>query len=656
MPTTLLTPEQAERLRLAFDDDRDAQTFFLRLERYGPELLESLRAVYLERADGLLQRLLEIMLHAYHTRPADLKRLDEARLLSPDWLQSPNMVGYVAYADRFAGTLRGVQEHVNYLEGLGVTYLHLMPLLRPREGENDGGYAVADYRSVRPDLGSMDDLSALARELRGRGISLVLDLVLNHVAREHEWAVRARAGEDTYRDYFHLFADRGLPDAYETTLPEVFPDFAPGNFTWDPDVGEGQAGEGGAGGWVWTTFNTYQWDLNWSNPDVLAEFVDIILNLANRGVEVFRLDAIAFIWKRLGTSSQNQPEVHHLTRALRAAARIVAPAVAFKAEAIVGPDDLIHYLGSGTHHGRVSDMAYHNSLMVQLWSSLASRDTRLMEEALRAFPPKPTNTTWGLYVRCHDDIGWAISDTDAARVGMGGPGHRAFLSDFYSGEFAGSFARGLVFQHNPATGDRRISGAAASLAGLETALETGDDTQLELAVGRLLLLHTVVLGFGGLPLLYMGDELALTNDDRYAETPEHAADNRWVHRPRMDWALAEEVQAHPGTPAGRVNAGLRHIIAVRRTLPQLHASVESRVVASPDPRVLVLRRDHPQGTLLEMYNFSEDRVVLPAYTLRGHLGEDARDALSGSAFHLTRPTLTLDPYRALWLTAAEVTP
>ncbi len=649
MPDPLLTPQLAKRLRLAFDDDRDAETFFLRLERYGPELLHSLRAVYLERADGLLERLLEIMLQAYHTRPADLRRLDEARLLSPDWLQSSGMVGYVAYTDRFAGTLRGVQEHVDYLEGLGVTYLHLMPLLRPREGENDGGYAVSDYRSVRPDLGSMDDLSALARDLRGRGISLVLDLVLNHVAREHEWAERARAGEDKYRDYFHFFADRGLPDAYEATLPEVFPDFAPGNFTWDE-----HAGEGGTGGWVWTTFNTYQWDLNWGNPDVLAEFVDIILNLANRGVEVFRLDAIAFIWKRLGTSSQNQPEVHHLTRALRAAARIVAPAVAFKAEAIVGPGDLIHYLGTGTHHGRVSDMAYHNSLMVQLWSTLASRDTRLMEEALRAFPPKPTNTTWGLYVRCHDDIGWAIGDADAARAGMGGPGHRHFLSDFYSGEFLGSFAHGLVFQFNPATGDRRISGSAASLAGLETALESGDDTRISLAVGRLLLLHTVILGFGGIPLLYMGDELALTNDYSYADTPEHAADNRWVHRPRMDWALAEDVQAHPDTPSGRVNAGLRHRIAVRKTLPHLHASIESRVITSPDPRVLVLRRDHPLGTMLELYNFSEERVVLPAYTLRSHLGEDAHDALSGSAFHLTRPTLTLDPYRALWLTAAEV--
>ncbi|GAA5511472.1 amylosucrase [Deinococcus carri] len=644
----MLTSELAAQVRTAFDDDRDADTFLLRLQRYGDDLWESLRAVYGDRADALRDRLLEVLLHAHHARPADLKRLDEARLLRPDWLQAPEMVGYVAYADRFAGTLKGVGERLDYLEGLGVKYLHLMPLLRPREGENDGGYAVQDYRAVRPDLGSMDDLSALARGLRGRGISLVLDLVLNHVAREHEWAEKARAGDPRYRAYFHLFPDRHGPDAFEATLPEIFPDFAPGNFTWDEE-----AGEQGEGGWVWTTFNRYQWDLNWANPDVFLEFVDLILHLANRGVEVFRLDAIAFIWKRLGTDSQNQPEVHHLTRALRAATRIVAPAVAFKAEAIVAPADLIHYLGTRAHHGKVSDMAYHNSLMVQVWSSLASRDTRLFEEALKAFPPKPTNTTWGMYVRCHDDIGWAISDEDAARAGLSGPGHRHFLSDFYSGQFPGTFARGLVFQYNPATGDRRISGSAASLAGLEAALETGDAGQTDDAVRRLLLLHTVMLGFGGVPLLYMGDELALLNDYAFEDVPEHAPDNRWVHRPRMDWALAERVQQEPSSPAGRVNLGLRHLLSVRRETPHLHASIESQVLPSPDPRVLLLRRDHPLGVMVQVYNFSEETVMLPASVLRDVLGDHAEDRLSGSVFSLDRPTVRLEDYRALWLVAGE---
>jgi amylosucrase len=636
------------RLRAAFDDDRDAETFGLRLERYRADLEGSLRAVYGDHAGALLERLLAVLIHASRARPADLKRLDEARLLRPDWLQGEDVLGYVAYTDRFAGTLKGVGERLNYLESLGVTYLHLMPLLRPREGENDGGYAVQDYRAVRPDLGDMNDLSALAAGLRERGISLVLDLVLNHVAREHEWAERARAGDPRYRAYFHLFPDREGPDLYEQTLPEVFPDFAPGNFTWDAE-----AGEDGAGGWVWTTFNAYQWDLNWANPDVFLEFVELILHLANRGVEVFRLDAIAFLWKRPGTDCQNQPEVHGITRALRAAVRIVAPAVAFKAEAIVAPGDLIHYLGTRGHHGKVSDMAYHNSLMVQLWSSLASRDTRLFEEALRAFPPKPTNTTWAMYVRCHDDIGWAVSDGDAARAGLDGEAHRRFLSDFYSGEFPGSFARGLVFQANPATGDRRISGSAASLAGLEMALEAGDAGQIDDAVRRLLLAHAVVLGFGGVPLLYMGDELALLNDHDFAQVPEHAPDNRWVHRPRMDWALAERVRQDTESPAGRVNAGLRHLIRVRQETPHLHASIESRVLPSPDGRVLLLRRDHPLGVMVQVYNFSEAPVMLPGYVLRDVLGVLAHDRLSGSVFSLDRTTVRLEPYRALWLTERE---
>lgn len=641
----MLHTELASHLRTAFDDDRDADTFLLRLERYGADLVESLEQVYGDQAPALLDGLIEVMLHAFHNRPPDLRRLDEARLLRPDWLQSPDMIGYVAYTDRFAGDLQGVRGKLDYLRGLSVKYLHLMPLLKPREGENDGGYAVQDYRAVRPDLGSMDDLSALARDLRGQGISLVLDLVLNHVAREHEWAEKARAGDPRYRAYFHIYPDRTQPDAFEATLPEVFPDFAPGNFTWDE-----AAGENGAGGWVWTTFNTYQWDVNWSNPQVFQEFLDIILYLANRGVEVFRLDAIAFIWKRLGTDSQNQPEVHWLTRALRAATRIVAPAVAFKAEAIVAPAQLIHYLGSRMHHGKVSDMAYHNSLMVQLWSSLASRDTTLFREALQAFPPKPATATWGLYARCHDDIGWAISDEDSARAGLNGDAHRRFLSDFYSGTFPGTFARGLVFQHNPATGDRRISGMAASLAGLEAALETGDEVGISTSIARLRLLHAVVLGFGGVPLLYMGDELAMLNDYGFEAVPEHAPDNRWVHRPQMNWTLAEQAREDVNSPAGRMYAWLQKLVQARAATPHLHASVESRALHSPDSRVLLLRRDHPLGTMLGVYNFSHEDVSFPTSALREHLGEQAEDRLSGARLTFVRPTLRLEPYRAMWLT------
>ena len=325
-------------------------------------------------ADDLLARLVRTAATAYAERPADLHLLDQRRLLTPDWLQQPQMVGYSCYTERFAGDLKGVAKHLDHLEDLGVTYLHLMPLLLPREGDHDGGYAVQDYRAVRPDLGTVEDLRDLATTLRGQGISLVLDVVLNHVAREHDWAVRARAGDPTTATTSTSSPTATCPTRYERDLPEVFPDFAPGSFTWDDDLE----------GWVWTTFNEWQWDLNWANPAVLAEFAGIILWLANLGVEVVRLDAIAFLWKRMGTSCQNQPEVHAVTQALHAVTRIAAPAVAFKAEAIVGPRDLVQYLGTGRHAGRVSDLAYHNSLMVQIWSMLATGNTILARHALRA--------------------------------------------------------------------------------------------------------------------------------------------------------------------------------------------------------------------------------------------------------------------------------
>ena len=312
------------------------EVFEARLARWLPDLEAAVAPLYADPA-AVVDRLVGLAARAYAAREDDLHRLDLRRSLEPDWFQRPGMVGYAAYADRFAGTLAGVAERASYLTDLGVGYLHLMPLLTPRPAPNDGGYAVQDFRTVRSDLGTVDDLRALTARLRGDGISLCLDLVLNHVAREHEWAVKARAGDATYRDYFLVYPDRTAPDAFERTLPEVFPDFAPGSFTWDDELA----------GWVWTTFNAYQWDVNWANPDVLCEYADVILDLANHGVEVFRLDAIAFTWKRLGTSCQNQPEVHALTQALRTVARIACPAVVFKAEAIVGPQDLPAYLGQG---------------------------------------------------------------------------------------------------------------------------------------------------------------------------------------------------------------------------------------------------------------------------------------------------------------------
>ncbi len=632
---------EATRSLLSGMDATRAELFALRLDRWWVDLHGAVESVYGSHAGhDLASRLACLAAAAYREREPDLHRLDEARLLEPDWLQQPRMFGYACYTERFADDLAGIADRLDYLQRLGVTYLHLMPLLEPRQGDNDGGYAVQDYRSVRADLGTVQDLADLTKTLRGQGVSLVLDLVLNHVAREHEWAVRARAGEQRYRDYFHLFPDRELPDRYEQTLPEVFPDFAPGSFTWEPET---QA-------WVWTTFNQWQWDVNWSNPEVLVEYADIILFLANLGVEVVRLDAVAFLWKRMGTNSQNQPEVHALTQILHAVTRIACPAMAFKAEAIVGPRDLVQYLGVGERAGKVSDLAYHNSLMVQGWSMLAAGNTVLARQALGSLPAKPASGSWITYARCHDDIGWAIDDADAAAVGLSGFGHRDFLSSWYAGEFPGSWARGLVFQYNPQTGDRRISGTAASLAGLHGA---PDPLSADLAVARVLLVHALAAGWGGVPVIWSGDELGQGNDPDWALEVGHEGDNRWAHRPRLDWARAAEVDT-PDSTAGQVYLGIAHLATVRASLPQLHGQADTTVLQDTDDGILATVRQHASGPMVGLFNVTSTWRPFPVDRLQAAGITDPRDALQDQRIAGDGDGLAwLAPYAAWWVVQAR---
>ena len=453
--------EARSRLGLA-----EADAFLTWLEQLSFDILEPLRQLYGGVVDvrGFATELVLDALRAAARRPAALRLLDRRREIDPAWFQRSRMIGYVCYADRFAGSLQGVRQQLDYVVELGVTYLHLMPLLRPREGQNDGGYAVMDYDAVDPRVGTMDDLQALADDLHERGLVLCIDLVLNHTAREHEWARKALAGEPGYREMYLVYPDRTQPDAYERTLPEVFPGTAPGNFTQVPGLG-----------WVWTSFHEYQWDLNYANPAVFRAMLGTMFTLANRGIDVLRLDAAPFLWKRLGTDCQNQPEAHLLVQAFRALTRLAAPGLLLKAEAIVSPELLAQYLGGHDRYRPECDLAYDNQLMVMLWSTLATRDVRLAEAALIRRRPAPVPTSWVTYVRCHDDIGWAVSDADAAAAGLNGFAHRRFLSDFYAGGFPGSFARGARFQDNPATGDARTSGAAASLCGIEAALEAGPE-------------------------------------------------------------------------------------------------------------------------------------------------------------------------------------
>jgi len=618
----------------------EQQLFRLRLQRWFQNLYDGLAPVYGHRKDfnEFVRKLIDCMARGYADRPGALKLLDLKRDLQPDWFQHESMMGYVFYVEQFAGSLANVTEHIDYLQELGATYIHLMKVMQSRDGEDDGGYAVTDYSNVDKSLGTNADLEAVCTALRSRGMSPCVDLVLNHCASEHAWALAAQAGDDHYQKYFYMFEDRQLPDAFERTLPEVFPEFAPGNFTFDEHSAK----------WVWTTFNHFQWDLNWSNPDVFLEIIEVMFKLSNLGVEVFRLDAVAFMWKRLGTDCQNQEEVFDLMQALRTCSRIATPSVAHKAEAIVAPDDLIRYFGVGRHHGKVSNVAYHNSLMVQYWSTLASRDTRLMTHALSEFPRTPNSIAWATYLRCHDDIGWAIADDDASAVQLNGFAHRRFLSDFYAGEFAGSFARGVVFQHNKATGDRRINGTFASLAGLEKALEEGNEHQQNLAIERILMGHALICGFGGMPLLYMGDELGLTNDYGYSLAPEHASDSRWIHRPAMDWERA--ARRHDlSTVEGRLFSGIISITQARRRTQQLSARYDTEILDIGHPAIFSNINRHPIGNLIGLYNFTEQTQLIRIDHLPDMAMLNLFDEIGQQQVTVSNGHIQLGAYGRLWL-------
>jgi amylosucrase len=610
----------------------------LRFRRSADDLFGALDELYGAdpRYKEVCHSLLLALLEAQAERSEELRLLDLRRDLEPDWFQRPGMVGYVFYLDRFNRNLRGVLDRLSYLDELGVSYVHFMPCLKPRPGDSDGGYSVMDYRDINPALGTMEDLETVTAALRRRGISVCLDLVLNHTAKEHDWALEARRGDRHHRDFYWMFGDRSLPDAYDKTLVEVFPAHAPGNFTWYPDMGK----------WVWTTFNEHQWDLNWSNPRVFLEIVKVMLFLANRGVEILRLDAVAFMWKRLGTRCQNEPEVHLILQALRAASRIVAPALIHKEEAIVAPRDLIAYLGQGRHTGREGNLAYHNSLMVQFWSALASRRTALMTHVLRM---NFVNATWGTYIRCHDDIGWAVTDEDAAAVGTSGPAHRAFLADFYAGRYPGSFARGGDFQSHPGTGDRRTNGTCASLCGLETALESGDAGAVDAAIHRILMGHALMASFGGIPLIYMGDELGLLNDHSF-EADEHLKhDGRWMHRPVMDWEKAG--RRHDSTSVeGRIYSGLRHIVERRRATPHIHAANPTSILDLGIDGLFAYLRRSPVGPLVCLFNFSEAWLSIPSRQLTSSGVTQWWDHLGDVRVELQGDELPFPPQGRIWLT------
>ncbi len=585
--------------------------------------------------------LIKSLIQNSRNRPNDLKESDLDREKNPTWFLSPEIAGMSLYVDKFAGNLLGFIEHLDYLEKLGINLVHLMPLMNFPDEKNDGGYAVSDFRSVKPSLGDMEDIARIGRTFREKSMYLMLDLAINHTSEDHDWAVRARGGEKKYQEYYYCFDDRKIPDQYDENMPWVFPGNAPGNFTFITEMNK----------WVMTVFHDYQWDLNYTNPQVFLEMLDNLLFLANNGVDIIRLDALAFTWKEIGTTSQNLEKAHLLMQLFKSCTQIVAPGVLFLAEAIVAPNDIVRYFGQPQNgNNNECDMAYNATLMTLIWESVATRSSKLLHKSFDNIPSKPDGTTWLNYIRCHDDIGLGYEDLHAQWAGYDGYAHRVFLIDFLGGKHEMSFSKGDTFMRK-ATNDARISGALASLIGLEKAVEENNAHEIELALKRIQLVHAIILSYGGIPMLYMGDELGLINDYSYQNDPKRQSDNRWMHRPTMDWKKAKDTRKK-GSIEGRIFSSVQNLLAIRKKSPEFTDLNNTWRIQTENDHLFIYLKAKDGFKTLCVYNLDDHRQLLGSQILEQHgfdISNNLTDRITGKGLNFRGGQLFLEPHESLWL-------
>lgn len=625
---------------------RDLRHFYTRLGANFYAIYSLFHHLYGQRADfdAQLLHLVEVMATRYIERSGELKQIDIRREQNHNWFLSQEWVGMALYTGGFAGDLRGLRSRLGYLQELGINMMHVMPILECPQGASDGGYAVSNFRDVDERIGTREDLLALAKDMRRRNILLTLDVVVNHTSDEHEWARRAREGDTVYQDYYHVFEDRGLPDLFEESMPEIFPESSPGNFTFDEAMEK----------WVMTVFHSYQWDLNYANPAVFVQMLDIILFWANQGADIVRLDAVAFLWKKLGTSCQNEHEAHLILQLMKDCSQVTAPGVLFIAEAIVAPVEIIKYFGEDAVIAKECEIAYNATYMALLWDAVATRNAALLNHGIRNLPVKLDRATWLNYVRCHDDIGLGFDDRDIVSAGYQPQAHRRFLLDYFTGAFPGSPARGQPFGQNSKTGDARISGALASLAGLEVALERGDDSAIQQSIDLILLLHGAIMSFGGIPLLYYGDETGTMNDRGFVDDQSKMHDNRWMHRPTIDWQRAE-LRKQRGSVEQRIFDGLKKMIAVRKSTPAFADYNNRELLQTDNPHLFMFMRNNPrlQGdNVLVACNFDSNAQSMRLGELgnRGLFSQvQLQDLHSGESPLMDGEDLVIPGFRFYWL-------
>lgn len=564
--------------------------FAQRMEKHQDEL----RWLYMELYgnDAMYAELCEQMHDYYLKRSTELKKRDIKKEKNPDWFKEKEMLGMMLYIDNFAGNLKGVEKKLAYLKECNVNCLHLMPFLDTPKGKSDGGYAVADFRKVRPDLGTMKDLARLTEKCHENGMNVCMDFVMNHTSEEHEWAKRARAGEGEYMSRYFFYDNGDIPARYEETVPQVFPTTAPGNFTWLPEIGH----------YVLTTFYPYQWDLNYRNPRVFNEMMYNFLFLANQGMDIIRIDAVPYIWKELGTSCRNLKEVHTIVRMMRMIAEIVCPSVILLGEVVMEPEKVVPYFG--TVEKPECHMLYNVTTMATTWNSIATRDIRLLKKQMDIVSRLPKQYTFLNYLRCHDDIGWGLDFDTMKQWGMEEPSHKRYLNDYFTGKIADSISRGELYNDDPVTQDARFCGTTASMCGIEAAGFEGNAEKMQTAIQEDLMLHAYMLTQSGIPMLYSGDELGQVNDYSYKDDAEKASDSRYLHRGAFLWELADK-RKDLSTVQGQLYQMLNRLEQIRRQENVFSQEAEVYTYDVHNDSILEILREYKGERFIALFNFSE---------------------------------------------------
>ena len=603
--------------------------FFSRLMANGASIQELYFTIYHQhpKKDSAFDELINTLIAAYLSRTEALILIDKEKENKGNWFLSNQITGMSLYVDRFCGNLKNVANKLDYFTELGVNFLHLMPLFQSPAGESDGGYAVSDFRKVDERFGTLDDLIALQKKMASEQKYLMLDIVLNHTSHLHEWALKAKAGDPKYQDYFYMYDSRELPDTFEQTMPEIFPESSPGSFTYIKECNK----------WVMTVFHHYQWDLNYQNPAVFIEMLDTILFYANLGIDIIRIDAPAFLWKQLGTSCQNLPEAHTILQLIKQCVQVVSPGVALLGEAIVAPKEILKYFGSGNYLARECDVAYNATQMALQWDALATGDTRVMLAAQYELLQKPFGTTWINYTRCHDDIGLGYDDSMIAAAGYQAYEHRKYLKDYYSGAIEDSPARGALFSVNPKTQDARISGSLASLCGLEQALSVNDPSFIDTAIKKICLMQAQSLFVGGIPMLFYGDEVGYTNDYLFLNDPGKSYDNRWMHRPTIDWEKNDQ-RKDTKSMEGRIFNATRKLIELRKNLPMVADYKNIRWITPHNIHIAGFVREWDNKKLFCLFNYQNKASYLTWYAFK------EKSATSNKLFdHWSNKKITIGP-------------